>query len=108
MEQLLLLERDRGRGIESADAGLGRCGELLILAPTSAIKKKRVADVAFTTHHTEPLDGTRLHWSVLCLQQIIGVSLARKEKGVREAKLPPSLMLRARTWWLLSAAVKYP
>lgn len=61
MEQLLLLEREQGRGIESADAGLGCCGELLIPATASAVKKKRVSDVAFTTHHTEPLDGTRLH-----------------------------------------------
>lgn len=79
------LRGSKERGIESVDAGLGRCGELLIPAAASAMKKKRVADVAFTTHRTEPLNGTRLHCSVLCLQQIIGLSLVRKEKVGRES-----------------------
>lgn len=81
------------RGIESVDTGLGRCGELLILAAACAAKKEEGCRRGFhhPSHRALGWDQAPLVCALLAANNWTKLGQERKS-GEREPKPPASLM----------------
>lgn len=86
---------ERGRGTESADTGVGHGRDLLIATAASAMEKETGTGVDFSIHHSQPGDGARLHWAVLCCSKGWHLVWPGNKKGAEEPEPAPCVMPRA-------------